>query len=782
MGIGPLRRIVLETSLKPFLDLSASGIRATCETMLAQWEPLHRAADSLAVLFWTGDGDELIRWRGELDDTLDWARYNGHCSLDWGRHPGDPSGYQQAIPFRDELPDIRYRHLQDIIAMFKHLARAVYGKELRCGTTIDPGPEFIHSKFKFEEHPEIITAGKNAPRAGGFPFVIAYATLEADQAAYAGWPVGIPAGTSLGSFLGRQAKLFCEAMGFDYLWLSNGMGYSHYPWAWMGETFDGERFGCTDAVDEAARVVSFWTDWRAEAPELPLEVRGTNFPVGFDLASHAAPHRRIEEIGGLVAPPVNPPWGSRDLGMEMASYLSRIAHLPGDHFDYRAYINDPWFWPNPWWDYYRREAFDIYAPLSCGRVTETGDVQAASSVAFLTIDTEQGELNPDTAIEVIPHVREALRTRPDAPGPVVWVYPFDERQADFTDPERAALAWFGDAVARQAIGQGLPLNTVVSTTSLLTVPAETLRDSLLFCLLPRTDEPVVPRLLELLDEGVGILFYGPVDGADRRILKELGITVGGPMDGDLTLRTADHEWPLRHDPVTGAGGICAVPDTSVADPLPVYLAAVSNGDDERLYAVRRGKAAWLRGSMPVKLQHHFGRANPLPKDESCDPLRLVRDLLADLGLGVHQAVAEDGTPANLFIKRSDNAWWFCGHKPDATVTFALALPDGVPICSELQTRIADGMGWYSFDRTFHRECRVFVRQASGLVSCKELLHPSDVSRRLQITGLVDATVTVYPGTGCGETLGISGDVTSMFDEERGAVQMFGVSGSVTVTW
>jgi len=152
--------------------------------------------------------------------------------------------------------------------------------------------------------------------------VIAYAKLQADQQVYAGWPEGIPAGTSLGTFLGRQAALFCEAMGFDYLWLSNGLGYSHYPWAWQGETFDGERFGCTDAVDEAARVVSFWEDWRAEASALPLEVRGTNFPVGFDLASHAAPHRRIEQVGGLVAPPVNPPWGSRDLGMEMASYLS----------------------------------------------------------------------------------------------------------------------------------------------------------------------------------------------------------------------------------------------------------------------------------------------------------------------------------------------------------------------------------------------------------------------------------------------------------------------------
>jgi len=340
-----------------------------------------------------------------------------------------------------------------------------------------------------------------------------------------------------------------------------------------------------------------------------------------------------------------------------------------------------------------------------------------------------------------------------------------------------------DAIARQAIGQGVPLNTVVSTTALLTVPSEALRASLLFCLLPRVDEPVVPRLLELLDEGIGILFYGPVAGADRRVLRRLGIAVDAPLSGDLTLRTAAHAWPLRHNPVLCAGGICAVPEPGGDGPPPVYLAAVTQGDEERLYAVRRGKAAWLRGSMPVVLQHHFGRARPLPAAESCDPLRLARDLLADLGLGVHQAVAdEDGTPANLFIKRCDNAFWFCGHKPDATVTFALSLPDGVPICSELQTRIADGMGWYAFDRTFHRECRVFVRQTAGLVSCKELLHPSDVSRRIQITGLADATVTVYPGLGCGESLGISGDVTSMYDEERGAVQMFGVTGTVTVTW
>ena len=783
MAIGPLRRVVLETSLKPFVDLTASGIRATCATMLDQWEPLHREADALAILFWTGDGDELIRWRGDLDETFNWACYNGHCSLGYGRHPGEPAGYQQAVEYRDPLPDLRYRHLQDIIATFKQLAQAKYGKPLQCGTTIDPGPEFLHSKFKFEEHPEIITAGKHAPRAGGFPFVIAYARLEADQAEYAGWPVGVPEGTSLGSFLGRQATLFCDAMGFDYLWLSNGMGYSHYPWAWQGETFDGERFGAVDAVDEAARVVSFWEDWRTEAPELPLEVRGTNFPIGFDLAADAAPHLRIEQIAGLAAPPVNPPWGSRDLGMEIATYLSRIAHLPGDHFDFRGYINDPWFMANPWWDYYRREPFDIYAPLSCGRLKEDGEVQAATSVAFLTIDTDQGELNPDTAIEVIPHMREALRTRPDAPGPLVWVYPFDERQADFTDPDRAALAWFNDAVARQAIGQGVPLNTVVSTTALQSVPAETLRDSILFCLLPRADEPVVPTLLELLEEGVGILFYGPASGADPRLLKRLCIAVEEPLEGDLTLRTADHEWPLHHNSVTGAGGICAVPASGDDGPPPVYLAAASNGNQERLYAVRCGKAAWLRASMPLRFRHHFGRAHALPPEESCNPLRLACDLLADLGLGVHQVVAEaDGTPANLFVKRSDNAFWFCGHKPDATATFGLALPDGVPICCELQTRIADGLGWYAFDRTFHRECRVFVRQSSGLVGCKELQHPTGTSRRLQITGLSDATVTVFPPIDCGETLGVSDDVTSMYDEERGLVQMFGVDGSVTVTW
>jgi len=140
MSIGPLRRVVLETSLKPFTDLSATGIRATCATILTQWEPLHRAADGLAILFWTGDGDELIRWRGDVDEALDWARYNGHCSLGYGRHPGDAAGYQQAVPYRDPLPDIRYRHLQDIIATFKHLARTVYGKPLRCARPSIPGP------------------------------------------------------------------------------------------------------------------------------------------------------------------------------------------------------------------------------------------------------------------------------------------------------------------------------------------------------------------------------------------------------------------------------------------------------------------------------------------------------------------------------------------------------------------------------------------------------------------------------------------------------------------
>ncbi len=60
-----------------------------------------------------------------------------------------------------------------------------------------------------------------------------------------------------------------------------------------------------------------------------------------DISSDGCSHADIFEIGRLQRPPCNPPWGSRALGLEMTSWLSRIAKTPTDRLTFRFYLNDP---------------------------------------------------------------------------------------------------------------------------------------------------------------------------------------------------------------------------------------------------------------------------------------------------------------------------------------------------------------------------------------------------------------------------------------------------------
>jgi hypothetical protein len=95
------------------------------------------------------------------------------------------------------------------------------GKPVRAGATFDPGPEFAKSDFKYVKHPEICV-GESMGRKS---MVCSYALLNADDNRYAGFPDGIPQDTAMGTFLGRQAQIFMDDLGFDYLWLSNGFGF-----------------------------------------------------------------------------------------------------------------------------------------------------------------------------------------------------------------------------------------------------------------------------------------------------------------------------------------------------------------------------------------------------------------------------------------------------------------------------------------------------------------------------------------------------------------------------
>ncbi|MBR7147629.1 MAG: hypothetical protein IKD13_02265, partial [Firmicutes bacterium] len=167
---------------------------------------------------------------------------------------------------------------------------------------------------------------------GASSFVCAYAKLHADSVSYAGFPDGIPDGTPFGTFLGRQCARFLPDMGFDYFWLSNGVGFGRDTWSTTGALFDGTKFDGTAIPEIREEVLSFWRYFRAECPDIPVETRGTNMSMGIDMATDGVPLGALYDGNFGILPPPNSPWAAidGDYSLELMGHLSRIAKVPGD--------------------------------------------------------------------------------------------------------------------------------------------------------------------------------------------------------------------------------------------------------------------------------------------------------------------------------------------------------------------------------------------------------------------------------------------------------------------
>lgn len=822
---GPLfERVTLEFSLKPFYRPGAGTFADTAAEIMAVWSDLVQMSRGLAALLWIGDGSEMLEWKGDMDEPIRWAHTIGFNNLEYGLYPGAQYyALQRAREFRDPVPTVRYRDVAEIVAALKWAAREGAGRELLVGATIDPGPEFVHNPWKYELHRELIKGGPDSEHPESVAFLSCYESLRADATAYAGYPDGVPEGTPFGRFLGRQFRSFAEALGFDYIWLSNGFGCTHMAWSHMGEVFDGERFRPQKAAESKANILSFWREFRAECPDYPVELRGTNFGVGMDVASDAVPLREILSEGGAALPP-NTPWGCRRLGAEMTIYLSRIAGAGGLPIPFRYYINDPWFHADPWWSYYGREPYDIYCPASACRVNADGKIETPSRLELLTIDDEVGNLVPEVAREVTPHLARAFALRPDAPGPLVWVYPFGEYH-DLIDsrPELLDHPFFHDWFMTACLTAGLPVNTVIAAgdfVSLGTRRVEVLRDCVLVAPVPVEGWSLAQPLCDWVMEGGKALVYGPVATAAACVRDLLGLQVDEPLHGELEveedLRTdmlgLTGARRLLHDPLVSAGGVCAVLAQD-ADEVTQARVRVRQGAAERVYGLLRsrpdwngGRVAWLRGSLAFSGRR---RLEPAPEagEGRHNPGEWARNLLADLGYFIGQERPSPTVrPALIFLSRHRGAFMLAGHKPDAPVAIRMQFPDGAPLVSERETFVGHSTSRYHFEKTIHHEVRAFLRQAeSSYVRVKEQMTPTGKNRSFAISGLKNAEVTLYPypesleggrlqvvQTGVHDAGEPTPDdpegplvpraVDYEVDRQRGAALVRGVSDSITVTW
>ena len=808
------RRVTLEVSLKPFHDTSPAAIKLTCEEIFRSWAPLLRRCASSAIMLWSADGSEILEYRGKMDDTFDWARYLGDANPPTpppANDPGRQGTHGRHWLYMENPPRMSYATLRLIVRTLRETGQRMTGRPVEIGATFDPGGEFAVSDFKFHRHSEIAKGTVRGPNT----WVEATGRLNADSKSYAGYPNGIPAGTSIGAFLGRQSAHFLADLGFDYLWLSNGFGFSLGSWDVSGPLFQGKTFDAHKALALHDEILSFWQDFRAGCPKFRLEARGSNLIVGADLSAHGSPVREIYRGGfNMVAPP-NSPWAALDgdFGLELVGYLSRIAELPpGDVFPFRFYTHDPWWLNSPWLDRYGRDAQDIYLPLALARINGKAAITPPSYLEFLTIDNSWGQMPEKVPNEVIPHILSAMDDFSDAPGLVTWVYPFDEyHDMTFGDHPRLSEVFFGDWFMRGAVNNGFPLNSVVSTRQL--IPAHQANPkfferTILLAYAPALTEPVEKTLSQILKNGGNVLLYGPIENPKPGgLISALGLSHSEPVSGDVDLhlkipndsaRHGDLPRRIRHRPEVSAGPISTI--LPATPPAGVQLcAAVAQGGNERAYAVSRAEAlgsgsgtlAWVRGTFSSAVT---SSRLPVPDDPKgwFASESLMRLMLSQFGYTILNNKQSAGTrnPLMLFA-RHRNGWFLSSYSPSTTGETKLRFPFGAPLLLGMETWIEEGQSSYTLSRAVHKEIRCLVDQSeSSEVSCVEAIpeYPF-VYRRLSVKGLRNATVHFYPENDRKVIMRVNESrsfVTDSlpYDREDGGSRLVikGVTGELNIAW
>lgn len=755
--------ITLEASLKPFKQKDKVYIQSVAKEMFTQWYSLLRHADTVSVMLWTADGSEILDYSGKLIQPLEWAKYMGNPNTDHevGSGPKELSLHERAYEYINNPPAFTYADLRYIIQTLKETGKSITGKPIRVGATFDPGPEFAKSDFKYHRHTEIL--GGNA--MGNKTFVSCYSVLNADKVTYAGFPTGIPANTPFGTFFGRQSQHFLNDLGYDYIWFSNGFGFGVEGWSSTGAIFNGKGFEQEKLQGTREKITNFWKLFRKECPLFRIETRGTNLSAGTDLARDGVDLKNIYNGGYNILPPPNSPWAALDgdFGLELTGYMSRMAELPDERYIFRYYTHDPWWVNSPWLDRYGSEPHDIYLPMSVARINKNGEVRVPTHLNFLTIDNSYGDMPTQVPDEVIPHILKARYDKPTAPGPLVWVYPFDEyHQWAYSQKDRLPEIYYGDWFIRQAINNGFPLNTIISTGSFQSAIKSKpglFAESVLVSIVPNPGSPLEKSLIDYVENGGKLIIYGPADHAGKAFQAFLNEKNSESLEGEFSVvselmtdrLTKKFPTTIKHSAVFSGGGISSNIDNK-NDAGTKLLATMQQSSNVRdvvwvrsMLDWRGGKVAYVRGTNSSSF---LGGKLLTPDDPSkwfTGPL-LLRYVLKEFG--IEYAIDKDSPAIKspiLTVSRGDNAFYFSGYSPNITVKQRLKFPQGAPLFTGFETKLENGAATYSMPTAWHKECRVFVEQEEGVLSCKQAYSGDQyITRRMQVTGLRNATIRIYP--------------------------------------
>ncbi|MDP2335563.1 MAG: hypothetical protein Q8N05_03745, partial [Bacteroidota bacterium] len=273
------------------------------------------------------------------------------------------------------------------------------------------------------------------------------------------------------------------------------------------------------------------------------------------------------------------------------------------------------------------------------------------------------------------------------------------------------------------------------------------------------------ELVSFIKKGGQVIIYGPADHASEELLSLLNLENKSPLKGefkiigDYVIDELKKTYPdkIRHTSLFSGGGISATVKNK-SDHYTRILVKLTQAKDSRdIVWVRAnpewsgGKVAYVRGT---NSSHFEGGRLLKPDDPSMyftGPTYL-RYILKEFGLeyAIDKNDPSIKSPV-LSISRSNNGYFFSGYVPNTTVKQRFKFSQGAPIMLGYDSELKNGYTTYQFPTSWNRECRVFVKQNRGIVSCKEL-HSGElgISRRLQISGLDNATVRIFPDKGITE--------------------------------
>ena len=765
-----LHRFTLEVSAKPFHLRDERETREKLRDIFLSWYAVLKHADEVALLWWFGDGAEILEFSGDLDQPVEWAKWMGFAEQKFrisnGSDPNLEALHGADWLYHPEAGEITIRDMQRFLVLAREAAQEVLGKRLSMGIAFDPGNEFTKSTFRYERHPELLISN-----GGALSCIDATASLHRDDQSYAAFPDGIPEGTPFGEFFGKQTRAFFGQVDFDFIWLSNSFGFGRSPYAsgGTGEFFDGEQFHFEHNHEVRDAVMEFWHAFRRECPDIRVACRGTDFTTGFNLISQATPYRRLyHEIQNLTPPP-NTPWPAltRNHGLALVGMLSQIAAWPGAEFPYRFYLSDPWWLNSPWIDRYQQNPRDIYLTTALSRVTGEGRLDRLNEVSLLSIDTSWGELPENFSDTLIPHLKRGLEERPDRPGPVVWVYPFEEfDEAVFETKQGGERLLCNDANLIQAINRGLPLSSVVTARALARLEEATpgyFEGCVLVSIVPTRDEIAFESaLLAHVERGGRLLCYGPTRHCSERMRQALGIASAPEIHlADVTrvetqplathaLETGAWADRLADAPLLSGGGIGEAPGQA-----EVVAEAIGTNGDRRALATCRslgpGRLAWTRGISSIA---GYNRRMEAREVTDCFPAEMLyRELLARLGWQFHfTQEAPDSRNYYTQVHRSKNGFILTATVTDPTLELTVDTPFGAPLFPGMTNRIEPGGTRLTFamQEWFHGNARLFVTGQTGRIPVHlgSGTHHPRYRQGWFIEDLENATLRLFPWSGC----------------------------------